>query len=148
MWSIWVILISLRKDLSSFGNLCAFRHPIHGSIPILIDIPDYIFHVMLALIMCRDFITAFHIIDTPEWSLCGWLSRSIKFKGEMYFDTTTLVHRLFDVTSFHPSFTTKAVEKSSNFLMPQPPHLLGKFRASHLTHANILPVYCPFQRNL
>ena len=47
-----------------------------------------------------------------------------------------------------PEFAAKAVEKSSNFLMPQPPHFFGKFRSTHLTHANILPVYFPFQRNL
>lgn len=99
---------------------------------------------MPALMISSEFIIAFHIIETLECSLFGWLIQSIRFEGEIYFEQATLFHRLFVVISCHPSFIARAVEKSSNFFMPHPPHFLGRFRASHFTHASILPEGCPF----
>lgn len=104
--------------------------------------PHYIailyLYVRPDLMISRDFSIAFQITNIPDVALKGCLSQSNTFRGAMYLDVATFVHRLFEVMRCQSSFATKAEEKSSSFLIPQPPHFFGICRASHLTQAKIL----------
>ena len=97
--------------------------------------------------IARDFSTALQITDNPVLSLEGYLIQSITLRGAMYSEVATLVHRLFEVMSYQPSFVAEAVEKSSIFLIPQPSHFFRIERASHLTQEKIILGCLPFQRN-
>lgn len=57
----------------------------------------------------------------------------------MYLDVATLIQRLCDVTSYHPSFSAMAVEKLSRLLIPHPPHFFGSAKELQLDQAKILP---------
>lgn len=144
IWPIYDILLSLRKDEKSSGSLWRFPQPIQGSRPIHTLIHDWIFQVRPSLMMLRDFRTAFHIMETPRCILGGWKIQSIRGIGPMYFEQSTLVHKLFDESNCHPRFSAKAEEKSSSLFMTHPPHFLGREMASHFTHAKILPDCFPF----
>ena len=135
MWLIWVLFILVIWFMISIGSLWESSQPIQGSCPILTVEPDWIFHVMPALVMSKDLRTTFHIIDIPEEYLCGCLNQSITLRGAMYLETATLVHKLLDGIRCHLSFAARAEEKSSNFLMPHTPHFFGSLSASHLTQA-------------
>lgn len=72
----------------------------------------------------------------------------MRFEGAMYLEIATLVHRLCDVTSCHPSFSAKVVEKVLRLLIPHPPHFFGSARDSHLDQEKIFPCCFPFHKNL
>jgi len=86
-----------------------------------------------------EFNTAFQMTNIPVLFQCGSRSQSIKFSGAMYFGEATMAQRLFEVINFHPSLAASVEEKSSSFLMPQPPHFFGRVSDSHLAQAHILP---------
>jgi len=66
----------------------------------------------------------------------------------MYLDVATLVHRVEDVTSCHPSLAAIAVEKESNLFIPHPPHFFGSAKESQFDQAKILLGWFPLHRNL
>ena len=68
--------------------------------------------------------------------------------GAMYFSYTTLVQRLCEVMSCHPSFAASAFANKSNIFIPHPPHFLGIDNRSHFSHVKILPLCLPFHKNL
>jgi len=65
----------------------------------------------------------------------------------MYLDIATLVQRLCDVTTCHPSFVAKAMEKVPRLLIPHPHHFFGSAKDSHLDQAKIIPRCFPFHMN-
>jgi len=90
--------------------------------------------------------TAFQILDIFRVFGCVQIQSSI-LRGLMYFAYATLVHKLSEVRSCHPSLAANAFENKSSFLIPQPPQDFGLAIVSHLTHANSLPGFCPAHKN-
>lgn len=66
----------------------------------------------------------------------------------MYLEMATVVHKLCDVISCHPSLAARAVEKVPRLLIPHPPHFFGRARDSQLVQAKIFPGCFPFHKNL
>ena len=130
------------------GSLCSLPQPIHGSMPIRTTFPSLILHVIPSWMRGIELITAFQMTDMLLFTLCYCLNQSIKSTGQMYFACATQVQRLFGAMSCQSSFTGSAFENKSSLLIPQPPHFLGLAIVSHLTHANNLPGWLAFQRNL
>lgn len=96
----------------------------------------------------KAFRMAFQMIEMLEVFRRSLLIQSIVCIGAMYLAYVTLVQRLHADTNCQLILAASADEKSFSFFRPQPPHFFGRFRASHLTQANVLPYLFPCQRNL
>lgn len=145
---MWMIPLSCRCRIKSAGNLWALPQPTHGSKLIRTTFHSLMCHVIPSYSRGSELMTAFHILEMLFLVPCCRLIQSIRFMGQIYFNWTTWDQRLLLVMSCQPNLAASAFEKRSSLLMPHPPQLLGFSIVSHLTQANILPCWLPFQRNL
>lgn len=66
----------------------------------------------------------------------------------MYLDVATLFHRLKELTNYHLSLATIAMERESSIFIPHPPHFFGSAKEFQFDQPKILPNWSPLHRNL